>query len=145
MPTYRNDTDDILHVSLGLYDRALKPGETIETVYLLDNIKGLTRVSDEPYYNPVDSVYDLSFAGAGDTKTIEIPDPFSTHVIRISDVSVDIEVFFNSEDNTPGLPLSPGDVITLRNPQVIERLVIKPTAAGACRVILIKRPMTTRM
>jgi hypothetical protein len=139
MPTYKNISNNPINLNIGLTTKRLEPNETISTYYILDNVEGLERISDEPYYNPVLQTEDLTFSSSGDVKTVEILDNETPTVIRITNVTVDLDVYFNSESNTPAFPILAGDSITINNPKMIDKLIIYPKAAGQCKIIILRK------
>lgn len=97
MPTYRNDTDAVvMHKG-----ERVKPGETVATVEFL-SLAGLTKLSDDPYYNPYQFHEKLTFSGAG-SQTLTIPDPTSCSVIRIMRITdgMSVTIYIGSKTGNP--------------------------------------------
>jgi len=139
MPTYKNISENPININIGLTTKRIEPNETISTYYMLDNIEGLKRISDEPYYNPILQTEDLSFSSSSDVKTVVITDNTMPTVIRITNVTTDLDVYFNSESNTPAFPILAGETITIKNPKMIDKLIIHPKSAGECKIIILRK------
>lgn len=102
MPTYINNTNDNVNLEL----RTIPPGGIISTEFILDiSTNGLTKTSDEPYFNPVTSSMMLSSSGPGDDLEVNIEAESNIlEIINQSDTCI-VTMFFESLSNTPGLPI----------------------------------------
>ena len=95
MPTYRNDSGKNMNVHELL---VLPPDETYETTRIL-NISGLTKISDDPQYNPTLQSDTVTASGE-----ISIDSDTST-VVVINDSTTAVELFWNNTDNIPSTPI----------------------------------------
>jgi hypothetical protein len=132
MPTYRNDTDEII-VSLGIY---VEPGKTIQSTKILGN--GLTKISDQPYYNPLTKpVHVVTSTGVGDDKTISI-DYLNTKSISIFNSSDKlVNVYINQLENSNAIKSYPSTERVIGVDQNVEQLVLQ--FAGAATVYVEER------
>ena len=93
MPTYRNDSDKRLVVS----GQTLEPGQTIATnVYY--SIEGLTKISEEPFYDPVIASERLTITASNDVD-IAIPSGVESFSIDIFVKSGDVDLTINNSEN----------------------------------------------
>lgn len=126
MPTYRNDTEEII---FGLKDTTgrtitLKPDETLES-YKIYDIIGLTKTLESPYF-PLVNVYEAAFASPG-TKTGLL----SCKIIRLT-AEGDIVAKANHADNPYPLALIDGTALDIENRGEIESLVF--TGTGTIKI-----------
>jgi len=133
MPTYRNDSGERLVIA----GQTVEPGQKIETnVYYY--IEGLTKITDEPYYNPVVSSGKLTLSeGAEDT--IEIPESLSERFsVDVYVSSGEIELRINSTDSTPMI-LSAGSRHSEKcMSRIIDKLYIKAISDAEIRYNILK-------
>ena len=113
MPTYHNTTDTDLEVNGILFHH----GETRETNKIL-NHANLTKVSDEPFWNPVLAEYTVT----GTDETVQQNVTLTASQIHLVPISGIIDVFINSLLNTPGIRIE--ESTTLENRSKIETLYI---------------------
>lgn len=126
MPTYRNDTEEII---FGLKDTTgrtitLKPNETLES-YKIYDIIGLTKTLESPYF-PLVNIFESAFVSPG-TKTGLL----MTKVIRLT-ADGDIVVKANHVDNPFPLELVDNTAIDIENNGEIESLVF--TGTGTVKI-----------
>lgn len=60
MPTYRNDAQIPLTVCVGKHSEIVPVRQEIQTTYLLDDIDGMTRLDDAPFYNVIEARFGIS-------------------------------------------------------------------------------------
>jgi len=120
MPTYRNDSSERMVVS----GQTLEPGQIIRTnVYY--NISGLTKISDEPYYNSVL----LSASYTGDSE-IDVPDA-EQYLIELYAESGDWQIKWNVSTMDPVLNLPQGASWSRK---FLSRLVDKIYVVGTGKI-----------
>lgn len=118
MPTYRNDTEEII---FGLKDTTgrtitLKPDETLES-YKIYDIIGLTKTLDTPWFS-LTKVNEIGFSSPG-TKTGLL----TCKVIRLftEDSGITLKCNSNSNPNVFSIPVN--SPIDIENDGEIESLV----------------------
>jgi hypothetical protein len=132
MPRYKNTSDRPIQV--GLFG-VINPGEEIESYHILDHL--LTRISDEPYFNPVVLSEDYTIS-SGNTQEITISETKTPTTIKITCKSGNIEVYFNSLSNTPPLKLFQGESISINNPTVYDKIILKAIDNSECYVVVLR-------
>lgn len=131
MPTYRNKTTEIL----GKHGVTFLPGEVKEVSRIYDDDDRLTKISDEPFYNPIIKVDNIEFSGENDNKEIEINYAGVPVVVIQKIKGCDIKVFINNINNTPAVPVGEGEKLNLRTFRTISKLILVPSEAGSCTVV----------
>lgn len=126
MPTYRNDTEEII---FGLKDTTgrtvtLKPDETLES-YKIYDIIGLTKTLESPYF-PFVNIFESAFVSPG-TKTGLL----SAKIIRLT-AEGEITVKANHADNPYPLELVDGTAMDIENDGEIESLIF--TGTGTVKI-----------
>ena len=118
MPTYRNDSDEIIFGLKDVNERTitLKPNEILET-YKIYDIDDLTKTSDEPYFS-LTKVIDLAFSSPG-TKTGLL----GCSVIRLTAKTSGITIKCNLAANPNEFSLPYNTPIDIKNNGEIESLV----------------------
>lgn len=114
MPTYKNNTSAKQYIDNNKL-RFVDPGDTYETFKIVNNDK-LTKISDEPYYNPLLEVHKPT--GSADYEISLNSDTRKVEVYNSSDY--DITVYLNTKSNTPGI-VCPSS--TVRNIEEIKDVV----------------------
>ena len=108
MPTYKNITQDSVS---GIFDinnihRTVLPYKSVETYRHYDWIT-LVKTSDEPYFNPILSLTNLTLANSADSEEITISENCEKiEIINISDYI--LYLYFQSVTNTPSTIISSG-------------------------------------
>lgn len=97
MPTYRNDTQHKQYIDSNKL-RFVAPGNTYETFKIVDN-DNLTKISDEPYYNPALRV--TKPTGSSDTEIDLMNTTDQLEIINNS--SHNSRIYLNSKSNTPAI------------------------------------------
>lgn len=102
MPIYKNEstTESIRVIDGNNNPKTLLPGEqTITNKYY--DITDLTKISDEPFINPVAAYHKLTFSSAS-SQTITLTNP-NIAKIRVQKADGNFDIFFQSESNTPAI------------------------------------------
>lgn len=127
MPTYANNTNTYITIAEGMTSRTIKPGQTIETEYLLEGY-GLTRTEDEPFYNPI-----ISNATVTTSTTITL-NPLTKYISFSVGTGTIVQIIFNNATNTPGLVINKDLVLNKSNK--IEKLFISFISGSNNSVII---------
>lgn len=137
MPTFKNEGNkgyviSGTHLITGTIN--FSPGDTVETTEILDSLDGVTRLADTPYYNSVLARQDLTLVGAATTEQA-LSNPLKTSKIIIRDASVDLEIFINGADNTPGYPIKVDEILEIAVDKNIDKLFISHGAGGTVTIL----------
>lgn len=126
MPTYRNDTNDII------YDKwqPVQPGETYETTRNLDDTD-LTKTSEEPYYPLANREQTISFGGAG---TQQAGVSLNSKVLRVS-TDVEVAIRANSNSNPYVYTMYANEERDIYNDHSIKVLDLTTTGAGDISIV----------
>lgn len=138
MPTYKNNTSEIIvenfHDTNGSQvSYRIEPGQTLRTDYILTNA-GLTTVSAEPYYNPLQAaIQTVTSTGPGDDQTVTID--LKTQTISVLNQSdAIITAFLRSTDNTPGMNCYPWTERLISVGHNVNQIVLQFAAAATVYV-----------
>lgn len=111
MPVYKNNTleritESVKDNSGTSINFGIDPGETLETVYILNNTN-LTKISEEPYFNPLQAAtHVVTSTGVGDNKTITI-NRYTKKISVFNSSSVIVDIYIRSLSNNPPLKSYP--------------------------------------
>ena len=133
MPTYKNihPNREQVHSIKDLDNNyiSLKHNKTIQTYRYYDKPTELLLVDNKPYWNPVLDTTTLSLADSDALQVVKLhPDTFVVEIINGSDEL--IYLFYQSNENTPHLPIPAGSSRTIKHFQgYATQLVFKATNA----------------
>jgi len=130
MPTYRNDGANTQIVG----SIEVAPGSTIQTIEIL-NIDDFTKISNEPYYNPVLQRETISFTSA-ETKEVVVNRPTEELTLVIRNIKdCNINVYFESTTNIPPIViLEPGQFFSIDLQRKVSKVVFVSDNYGSCEV-----------
>lgn len=144
MPTYTNPNNFSISVTeVGI---SLNPGITSSLVYISDNIlenysnHNITKISEEPYYNPILQANEINLAKTNDTYDLSIN--YLSDYIHVSKPTAIFYIYLNSVSNTPPIVVGIGEEIRIFNRFTINKLIIKASLAGSLYVEQIKNYIT---
>jgi hypothetical protein len=134
MPTYKNENSYPIGCD-GVY---FAVGATHSTLRILSDPR-LTKISEEPYYNPVWRIHSISSAGIGDDKIVLLGSKtLEARVWKISGAI--LTVYPQSEDAQPCaiLPVNYSASVKTYG-GFCNQLVLKFSAAGSCEIVELYR------
>jgi hypothetical protein len=141
MATYKNETDPprTIIVYDADYHKTIQPGETA-IIYKPISEPGMTKISDTPYYSPVqDSNLELEFTGE-EEKTITVT---SVHVqsLLITHISAGFITIHYNDVTTPGLRVLKDERLMLPVNQFARTFVLVSSETLKCDVVQIHQPI----
>lgn len=111
MPTYKNihPNRDQVHSIKTINDDhiSLKHNKTVQTYRYYDNPTELLLIDNKPYWNPILDTTTLNLANSDDLQVVKLDsDAFTVEIINSSEEIV--YLFYQSDENTPHLPIPSG-------------------------------------
>jgi len=130
MPAFANYSNKPVTIAEGPTSRVVQIKEEVESLFPLDDLYSLTRLSDSPYFNPIVKL-DKVLAGASNFE-IKINIKQVSKVKIICNESQD--VFINDPSNNPPLHIVNGEIIFITPCKLITKLFFN----GGCTVIQLR-------
>lgn len=108
MPTYKNISQEPVSgiFTTEYFHKTVLPQKTVET-YRYYNNTNLEKTSDEPYFNPVLSLTNLTLADAADSEEIAILEDCKKIELLNTSTAI-IYLYLQSIENTPPMIISSG-------------------------------------
>jgi hypothetical protein len=133
MPTYKNETTELVATE-GI---RFEPGQMHMTTLILTDPR-LTKLSDEPFYNPTAAIHPLVSSGVGDDQEV-ILDP-KTREIRVWKVlGATVNVFLNSLDAHSSAKLGEDYETEIRLVRGrVSKVIVQFSAGGSCELVEVK-------
>ncbi len=135
MPIYRNDNNaPYLMRDTSGNTRTVVPGESIQSLRIYD-YPGLTLLSETPYYNPVLSLDEVSFAKA-EKQEVAVNVSETRKILVYNVTGCEVSVYLQSIANAPGLhsALGSGDTLEVDVDHNASKVVLVSNGAGSCLV-----------
>jgi len=122
MPTYRNTNPYYISFAVKLKSYNLGPNEIIETDTLLDDIQGLKRINNSPFYNPLLERH--IFTGNKDSiHEFEVQDK-NIQIVRVIVSPGNVDLYINDILNTPPTRVDNKFVFDIRSYKRIEKIIL---------------------
>lgn len=143
MPTYKNIHPDKQRIDESLKNinnqyTQLSYNQTIKTyIRYGDSIEHLLLIDESPYWNPVLDASTVVLNDINDFQTIPVND--NTKCIEIINTSSEtIYFYYQSYENTPGIPIPPGLTRTLDHLQrYTNQIVFKSTGVVVDNLVFV--------
>ncbi len=122
MPTYRNTNPHYINFAVKMKSYNLGPNALIETDVSLDNIIGLLRVEDTPFYNPLYQRH--IFTGNKDSVHEFTVDVRNIQIIQVLVLPGNVDVYINDLLNQPPTRVSDKLVFDIRSYKRIDKIIL---------------------
>ena len=134
MPTYRNDTSQYIVVGECYFE----PGTEHAVEEILEALPGgdlLTKISPEPYFNPVVAAHEVTFTAVGQQVTVALNVAATAAVEVLNVLECNVEMYLRGLGNTPPVPVPAGGGLELKVGRKVDQIILVPDGDGSCLVL----------